>query len=85
MMKNFRPNKKGAYWCIHTHKTYLDPYEGEYEYVEFYPFPIVKCSYNGDPYDHEDYCFHIEFVWLCWEIMITRYWGKAYEKSNLKM
>lgn len=81
MMKNFRPNKKGAYWSIHTHTTYWKWRENDFEYITFYPFPTFRLNYNGDVIDEKDYSFDIEFIWLFWEIIITRYWGEAYEKQ----
>ena len=83
MMKNFRPNKNGAYWSIWNHNTWWKWRREDYEFIEFYPFPTLRLRYNGDTLDTGDHSFDIEFIWLFWEVLITRYWGKAYE-DNLK-
>lgn len=77
MMKNFGYKKDGSHWSIWNGKTYVK-IGGDLEIVDFYPFPTLKLSYHEDTYETNEYDFDIRFVWLLWEIHITRYWGKAY-------
>lgn len=79
MMKDFWHKKDGSHWSIWNSKTY-HKIGGDFILLDFYPFPTLKFSYSGDTYETDEHDFNIEFVWLLWEIRITKYWGKAYMK-----
>lgn len=82
MMKNFKPNKDGSYWSIWNRNVY-HIMSGVIDLRQFYPFPTLRFSYDGDDCD-EEYSFDIEFIWLFWEILITKYWWRNYSKRNHK-
>ena len=78
MMKNFGYKKDGSHWSIWSNNNYRTIGD-TFKLIEFYPFPTLKFSYNEDTFETDEYDFNIEFVWLFWEMHITKYWGKAYK------
>ena len=83
MMKNFGYKKDGSHWSIWNSKTY-HILGSDLMFFDFYPFPTFRLSYQEDTFETDEHQFDIEFIWFCWEIRITKYWGKAYELRNKK-
>ena len=80
MMKNFGYKKNGSHWSIWSRKTWFKIGD-DIAFLDFYPFPTLKFSYSEETFETDEYDFNIEFIWLLWEIRITKYWGEAYGKN----
>lgn len=82
MLKEFYRNpKNGTHWQIYDHKMYGMPIKDKIKRIEFYPIPTIKFNYHKNNINQTNN-FDIEFIWLLWEIRITRYWGEAYKKET---
>ena len=82
MLKEFyRNHKNGTHWQIYDHKMYGTPIKDKIKRIEFYPIPTIKFNYHKNNINQTNN-FDIEFIWLLWEIRITRYWGEAYKKET---
>lgn len=80
MLKEFYRNKNGTHWRISDRKMYGMPIKNQIKNVEFYPFPTLRFKYLECKFTRTNN-FNVEFIWLFWEIHITRYWGEAYKEQ----
>jgi hypothetical protein len=76
----YRSNKNGTHWQIYGRKMHNEPIKNKIKHIEFHPFPTLKFDYNKNNI-MENSSFDIRFIWLLWEIRITRYWGEEYRKQ----
>lgn len=79
MLKNFGYRTDGSYWSIWNLKTYCkicDDFIGD-----FYPFPTLKLSLSEDTFETDDHEFGICITWGFWELRLSYYWGKDYERA----
>lgn len=76
----YRNHKNGTHWQIYSRKTCNKPIKNKIKHIEFHPFPTLKLNYLENNISRTNN-FDIEFIWLRWEIRITRYWGEAYKEQ----
>ena len=67
-----RNHKNGTHWQICSRKTYGEPIKNKIKRIEIYPFPTLKFNYIENNINRTN-TFDIQFIWMAWEIRITKY------------
>ena len=79
MLKNFGYRANGSHWSIWNLKTYL---KNDNDFIgDFYPLPTLRLSRSEDTYETDDHEFDICIAWGFWELRLSYYWGKDYERA----
>ena len=68
---------KRTSWWLFDIVTYGETIKNKIKRIEIYPFPTLKFNYIENNINRIN-TFDIQFIWMAWEIRITKYWDEAY-------